>query len=65
MSEKPAEGICSTCQQSLGDSVTTEKDDGVFKSCHSCSSKAGTHVFYKHDDFGMRNMGDSRLMVQS
>lgn len=45
MSEKPAEGICSTCQQSLGDCVTTEKDGGVFKSCLSCSSKAGTHDF--------------------
>ncbi len=65
MSEKPAEDICSTCQQSLHDSVINEKDGGVFKSCPSCSSKAGTHVFYKHDAFGMRNMGDGRLIVQS
>ena len=65
MSEKPAEDVCFTCQQSLHDFVIIEKDGEVFKSCPSCSSKAGTHVFYKHDDFGMRNMGDSRLMVQS
>lgn len=65
MPEKPAEDVCSTCQQSLNDSVIIEKDGEVFKSCPSCSSKAGTHFFYKHDDFGMRNMGDGRFIVQS
>ncbi|PWK09424.1 hypothetical protein C7421_104370 [Pantoea ananatis] len=65
MSEIPAEDVCSTCQQPLHDSVIIEKDGEVFKSCPSCSSNAGTHVFYKYDDFGMRNMGDGRFIVQS
>jgi|GEM_PF-7044998 uncharacterized radical SAM superfamily Fe-S cluster-containing enzyme len=33
MSEKPAEDICPTCQQSLDDSVVIEKNGEVFKSC--------------------------------
>jgi len=65
MSEMPAEEVCSTCQQPLHDSVIIEKDGEVFKSCPSCSSQAGTHVFYINDDFGMRNMGDGRYIVQS
>lgn len=65
MSEITAEEVCSTCQQPLHDSVVIEKNGEVFKSCPSCSSKAGTHVFYRYDEFGMRNMGDGRLIVQS
>lgn len=65
MSEKPAEDVCSTCQQPLYDSVIIEKDGGVFKSCPSCLSKAGTHVFNKHNDFVIRYMGDGRFIVQS
>lgn len=65
MSEIPVEDVCSICQQLLHDSVIIEKDGEVFKSCPSCSGNAGTHVFYKYYDFGMRNMGDGRLIVQS
>ena len=65
MPEITAENVCSTCQQSLHDSVVIERNGEVFKSCPSCSSNAGIHVFYKYDDFGMRNMGDGRLIVQS
>ncbi|MBC0855502.1 hypothetical protein [Pantoea stewartii] len=65
MSEKPAEDVCSTCQQPFDDFVINEKDGEVFKSCLSCSSKTGTHVFYKHDYFGIRNMGAGRFIVQS
>ena len=65
MSEKPVEEVCSTCQQPLHDSVVIERNGEVFKSCPSCSNKAGTHIFYKYNDFGMRNMGDGRFIVQS
>lgn len=65
MSEITAEEVSSTWQQPLHDSVIVEKDGEVFKSCFSCPCKAGTHVFYEHDDFGMRNMGDGRFIVQS
>ncbi len=49
MSEKQAEDVWSTRQQSLNDSVITENDGEVFKSGPSCSSKAGAHVFCKRD----------------
>lgn len=65
MPEKPAEDVYFTCQQSLHDSVMIEKDGEVFKICPSCSNKTGTYVFYKYDDFGMRNMDDGRFIVQS
>lgn len=65
MSEMQQEDVCATCQNLLHDSVVIEKNGEVFKSCPSCSSKAGSHVFYKYNDFGMRNMGDGRFIVQS
>lgn len=39
MSEKPAEDLCSTCQQYLNDSVIIEKDGEVFKSCLHAQAK--------------------------
>lgn len=65
MPDITAEDVCSTCQQSMHDSVVIKRNGEVFKSCPSCSSKAGTHVFYKNDDFGMLNMCDGRLIVHS
>lgn len=65
MPEMLQEEVCARCGHSLHDSVIIEKDGEVFKSCPSCSSKAGAHVFYKYDNFGMRNMGDGRFIVQS
>lgn len=55
MSEIKAGEECSTCQQPLHDSLAIQKNGKAFKSCPLCSSKAGKHVFYKYDDFGIRN----------
>jgi len=38
---------------------------GFSKVAFHVQAKQALMIFYKHDDFGMRNMGDSRLMVQS
>ncbi|MHC2596515.1 DNA-directed RNA polymerase subunit RPC12/RpoP [Kluyvera sp. 1366] len=65
MSEMQHEDVCVTCQNSLHDSMVIEKNGEMFKSCPSCSSKARLHIFYKYNDFGMRNMGDGRFIVQS
>lgn len=55
---------CLGCGSSLHDSVSAELKGEVFKSCPSCSVEKGYHVFYRWDDFGMRNMGDGRHLVQ-
>lgn len=57
--------MCPTCQDSLRESVVAEVDGEHYKSCPSCSCKSGYHVFYRYGDFGMRNMGDGRYIVQS
>ncbi|HHW4627650.1 TPA: hypothetical protein ACUW8I_001265 [Yersinia enterocolitica] len=56
---------CSGCDASLSDSLIAEEEGKVYKSCPSCSEKVGHHVFYRYDDFGMRDMGDGRYIVQS
>lgn len=57
--------LCSGCAGSLIESVDVENEYGVFKSCPECSRRAGYHIFYRFEDFGMRNMGDGRYIVQS
>lgn len=58
--------VCEFCNTSLNESVLAVDAGGnQFKSCPKCSSDAGCHVFYRYDDFGMRNMGDGRHTVQS
>lgn len=57
--------ICPACQNSLHESVIAEVGNEYYKSCPSCSCKNGSHVFYRYQDFGMRNMGDGRYIVQS
>jgi hypothetical protein len=54
------------CGVALNESVTAIAASGQrFKSCPSCSSRAGRHQFLPEADFGMRNMGDGRHIVQS
>lgn len=56
---------CSGCGSSLIDSQEIELDGVTYKSCPNCSNNAGKHIFYRYEDFGMRNMGDGRHIVQS
>ncbi len=54
---------CSSCDGSLNDSIFIESRD--LKSCPHCSALAGHHIFYRCEDFGMRDMGDGRYILQS
>ena len=56
---------CSVCEQSLSYSREVEQEGVEYKSCPKCSADAGVHVFYKTIDFGYRDMGDGRHIVQS
>ena len=56
---------CSVCEQSLSHSREVEQDGVEYKPCPKCSADAGVHVFYKTIDFGYRDMGDGRHIVQS
>lgn len=57
--------ICCGCSGSLHESLSAEDEGQQFKSCPKCSVEAGYHVFYKQEDFGFRDMGDGRHIVQS
>lgn len=57
--------VCSECNQSLSDSQIIEKGGEVYKSGPNCSAKSGVHIFYRYEDFGMRDIGDGRNIVQS
>lgn len=58
--------ICESCNTSLRDSMLALDAAGnQFKSCPRCSVNAGHHVFYRYDDFGIRDMGNGRHIVQS
>ncbi|PQQ30391.1 hypothetical protein C6H64_10080 [Photorhabdus luminescens] len=57
--------VCSGCHEPLHDSVVAEVEGKIYKSCPSCSTAMGQHVFYRYEDFGMRNMGDGHYIVQS
>lgn len=56
---------CSGCKESLKESLVAEDGGNIYKSCPKCSADAGYHIFYKYEEFGMRNMGDGREIVQS
>ncbi|PNO81128.1 hypothetical protein MC77_020455 [Citrobacter koseri] len=58
-------GICAVCECSLNDSQDVVHKGVDYKSCPKCSADAGVHVFYKTEDFGYRDMGDGRHIVQS
>lgn len=48
--------VCEFCNTLLNESVLAVDAVGnQFKSCPKCSSDAGYHVFYRYDDFRMRN----------
>lgn len=57
--------MCAVCECSLNDSQVLEDGSKEFKSCPKCSVEAGVHVFYKAEDFGFREMGDGRHIIQS
>lgn len=57
--------FCRGCHESLVESIEIKNNFGCFKSCPECSRRAGYHIFYVYEDFGMRNMGDGRCIVQS
>ena len=57
--------ICTFCSLPLHRAQQVEHDGQTFKSCPKCSASAGYHVFYPIEDFGDRNMGDGRNIVQS
>ena len=58
--------MCPGCNESLNESVIIDDGDGspALKSCPNCSEREGRHVFYRHDAFGYRQMGEHRR-VQS
>ncbi|CQD39702.1 Uncharacterised protein [Yersinia enterocolitica] len=56
---------CSGCDASLSDSLIAEEEGEVYKSCPSCSERVGHHVFYRYDDFGMRDMRYGRWTLYS
>lgn len=56
---------CSSCSEPLRDSLYEELEGQEYKSCPKCSADAGHHVFYRIEEFGDRDMGDGRHIVQS
>lgn len=58
--------VCKFCNHLLSESVlVVDAASNQFKSCPKCSSGAGYHIFYRYDDFGMRNIRDDQYIVQS
>ncbi|KAA1187299.1 hypothetical protein F0L16_12825 [Photorhabdus heterorhabditis] len=57
--------VCSSCNCSFHDSIVAELEGKLYKSCPSCSVSIGQHIFYRYEDFGMRDMGDGLHIVQS
>ena len=58
-------GDCAVCDCSLNESQDAVHNGIDYKSCPKCSADAGVHVFYQIEDFGYRDMGDGRNIVQS
>lgn len=60
---------CTSCSQELTDSQIVRSsqpgDDVIWKSCPNCSVLRGVHVYYDYEDFGFRDMGDDRVLIQS
>lgn len=57
-------GVCS-CGGRLDESqYSTDSLGNRFKSCPRCSQISGHHVFYIIEEFGERDMGDGRVIVQ-
>lgn len=58
--------MCPTCGRRLRRSFQQTTPSGVLlKSCPNCSRNTGRHVFYTEESFGLRNMGDGTIRVQS
>ncbi|KAB7896427.1 hypothetical protein GA565_10775 [Rouxiella sp. S1S-2] len=58
-------GICS-CNVRLDDSqYCIDSFGNTFKSCPRCSQISGHHVFYTTDEFGEKDMGDGRVLLQT
>lgn len=52
---------CCRCGLSLNESQYGLDDHGHrCKTCPGCSQRVGYHVFYRLEEFGMRDMGDGR-----
>ena len=56
---------CGTCGKRLERSMKMVQNGQRLKSCPNCSTLAGRHQFYREDDFGIRDMGDGRHILQS
>lgn len=54
-----------SCGLPLEESVIMVTGAERLKSCPHCSQLAGQHQFHREVDFGTRNMGDGRHIVQS
>ncbi len=54
-----------SCGELLSESVPLTAGIERLKSCPHCSTTAGHHVFYPEDTFGKRDMGNSRVIIQS
>ncbi len=54
-----------SCDHPLNEAQHMESNGQRFKSCPACSERAGRHVFYAFDHFGMRTMPDGQVIVQS
>ncbi len=57
--------VCSSCNCSFHDSIVAQVEGKIYKSCPSCSASIGQHVFYRYEDFGIRDMGDGFHILQS
>lgn len=56
---------CFFCNEALNLSEVVVKGQDEYKSCPNCSVQHGFHIFYRTGDFGNRNMGDGRIVIQS
>lgn len=54
-----------SCGEPIREAIVMKTANERLKSCPECSGRAGHHVFYREDIFGMRNMGDGREIIQS
>ncbi len=53
-----------SCSNQLNESQYIDFNGATYKSCPSCSVREGHHVFYRFEDFGLRDMGDGRVLCQ-
>lgn len=54
-----------SCGEPIREGIVMTTATGRLKSCPECSGRAGHHVFYREDTFGMRDMSDGREIIQS